>query len=153
MSSATARVAPDLLKARAVLSNRHNCQKISSWSRRPKTILEIRKKVTFLLVINNPIIYKFLKDFTNHRKKTSRAIVLSSKPFPNILKYRVHQWDLPAIWKERLFQTHISQLVCMKVQPQSSLHGHCNTIGTRCLWWIKVSCDQFNHLRSYWKIM
>ena len=37
--------------------------------------------------MNNPIIYKFFKDFTNHRKKTNRAVVFSSRPFPNI-KYR-----------------------------------------------------------------
>ena len=37
-------------------------------------------------VINKPIIYKFFKDFTNHIKKTNRAVVFSSKPFPNILK-------------------------------------------------------------------
>ena len=34
---------------------------------------------------NNPIIYKFFKDFTNHRKKTNRVVVFSSGPFPNIL--------------------------------------------------------------------
>ena len=34
-------------------SIRQNCQKICSWSRRPKTILEIRKKVTFLYVIRD----------------------------------------------------------------------------------------------------
>ena len=38
-------------------SIRYNCEKISSWSRRPKTILEIRKKTAFLHVINNPIIF------------------------------------------------------------------------------------------------
>ena len=37
-------------------------------------------------MINNPIIYKYLKDFTNHRKKTNKAIVFSCRPFPNILK-------------------------------------------------------------------
>ena len=41
-------------------SIRYNCQKICSWSSRPKTILEIRKRAIFLLVINNPIIYKTL---------------------------------------------------------------------------------------------
>ena len=35
---------------------RHNCQKISSWSRRPKMILEIKEKATFRSVINNYII-------------------------------------------------------------------------------------------------
>ena len=37
---------------------------------------------------NSPIISKFLKDFTNYRKKTNRAIVFSSRPFPNILRNR-----------------------------------------------------------------
>ena len=83
-------------------SIRYSCQKIRSWSRRPKTILEIRKKFTFLSVINNPMIYKFFKDFTNLKKKTNMAVVFSFRAFPNILKYRDHQWDLPAIWKTRL---------------------------------------------------
>ena len=39
-------------------------------------------------MINNPIIYKFFKDFTNHRKKTNRAVVFSCRPFPNVLKYK-----------------------------------------------------------------
>ena len=43
--------------------------------------MEIRKKAIFLQVINNPIIYKFFKDFTSHRKKNSRVVVFSSRPF------------------------------------------------------------------------
>ena len=39
---------------------RYNCKRI---------ILEIRNKSTFLQVINNSIIHKFFKGFTNHRKK------------------------------------------------------------------------------------
>ena len=39
-------------------------------------------------MINNPIIYKFFKDFTNHRKKANRAVAFSCRPFPNILKYK-----------------------------------------------------------------
>ena len=38
-------------------------------------MLEIRKEATFLYVINNPIIYKFFKDFTNHKKNSDRAVV------------------------------------------------------------------------------
>ena len=45
-------------------SIRYNCQKICTWSRRTKTILEIRKKAAVLHMINNPIIYTFYKDFT-----------------------------------------------------------------------------------------
>ena len=50
-------------------SVRYNCQKICSWPRRPKTILETRKKAAFLYVISDTIIYKFFKDFTNHIKQ------------------------------------------------------------------------------------
>ena len=57
-------------------SIRYNSQKICSWSSRPKAILEIRKKTTFLYVINNPIIHKFFKDLNNHRKKNNREVVL-----------------------------------------------------------------------------
>ena len=83
---------------------RYNCKKIWSWSRRLKTILEIRKMGTFLLVINNSIICKFSKNFTSGRKKTSRAVVFSFRPFFNSLKYRDHRWNLPAIWETRLLQ-------------------------------------------------
>ena len=56
--------------------------------RRPKTIKEIRKKVTFLLVINNPMIYKFLKDFTNHRQKINGVKVFSCRPYLQGLSMR-----------------------------------------------------------------
>ena len=42
-------------------------------------------------MINNPIIYKFFKDFTNHRKKNNRAVVCSCRPIANILKYEDNQ--------------------------------------------------------------
>ena len=86
-------------------SNRYNWKKICCWSRRPNTILEIRKKVTFLWVVNNPIAYKFFKDFINYRKKTNWAVVFSCRTFLNILKYRQHQWNLLSIWKTRLLET------------------------------------------------
>ena len=53
--------------------------------------------------------FKFFKDFTNHRKKTNRVVVLSSRPFPNILKDRDHQRNLPTIWKTRLLETLIEE--------------------------------------------
>ena len=37
------------------------------------------------MIINNPIIQKFFKDFTNHRKKTNRVVVFSCRPFPIFL--------------------------------------------------------------------
>ena len=36
-------------------------------------------------MINNPVIYKFFKDFNNHRKKTNRAVVFSSNLSPTFL--------------------------------------------------------------------
>ena len=42
-------------------------------------------------MINSPIIYKFFKDFTKHRKKTNKALVFSSRSFLNLLKYRDQQ--------------------------------------------------------------
>ena len=43
----------------------------------------------------------------------------------------------------------IFQLVYMKVQAHSSLEPQRNTIRTRCLWWIKVRYEFFDHLGSY----
>ena len=63
---------------------RKNCQKICSLPRKNETILEIRKKTTFL--DNKPINYKFLKYFTNNRKKTNCTVFFSCRPLPYILK-------------------------------------------------------------------
>ena len=54
-------------------SIRYNREKIWSWSRRTKTILKIRKKATFLYVINSSIIYKFPKP--NSKFKRFKTIV------------------------------------------------------------------------------
>ena len=58
ISSATARVVPDLLKALAILSDTVIRRSAVDWDNL-KIILELRKKATFLQVINNSIIYKF----------------------------------------------------------------------------------------------
>ena len=76
------------------ISVRYNCQKICSWSRKPKTILKIRKRPL--------VLFTSFSKTTNHRKKTNRAVVFSCRPFPDILKYWDHWRDLPTIWKTRL---------------------------------------------------
>ena len=78
-------------------SIRYNCHKIYSWSKRPKTTLETKKGYT--------------------RLGDNRAVVFSSRHFPNILKNRDHQRNLPTIWKIRFLQTK----VCKKVLAHSSL--------------------------------
>ena len=64
-------------------------------------------------MINNPIIYKFLNGFTDHRKKTNWVVVFSCRTFPNILKYRDRGWDLPIIWKQDLFKQILKILASM----------------------------------------
>ena len=101
----------------------YNCHKIFSWSRRPKTIPEIRKKFRFLQVINKSIIYKFFKYFTNHRKKGNNAVVFSCRPFPNILK-RQEPLMIPSSNLENKTSSDTYwtfQLICMNVQDYSSL--------------------------------
>ena len=39
----------------------------------------------------------FFNDFTNHRKKTNRAVVFNCRPFPNILKYRDPKIELDVV--------------------------------------------------------
>ena len=66
-------------------SIKYNCPKICSWSRRSKTILEIRKKAAFLYMINNytgTTNDTFQKsgeqDFFRHTLKSSASIYESS---------------------------------------------------------------------------
>ena len=59
-------------------------------------------------MINNPIIYKLFRDFTNHRK-TNRVVVFSSSPFLNVLKYRDLRLNLPTIWKTRLLKAIVEE--------------------------------------------
>ena len=128
-------------------SIRCNCKKICSWLRRPKTILEIRRKATFLKMVN----YMFFKDFTNHRNKTNRVVVFSSRPFSNIVKYRDQRWNFPTIWKTRLLETQIEEFgwYLGKFRFTVLLNNHWNTVRTKCLWQIKICYDLFNHIGNY----
>ena len=72
-------------------------------------------------MINNPIIYKLFQDFTNHRKKANRVVVVfSSRPFPNILKYSDHQWDLPIRSGKQDTFRHILKSVASIYESSSS---------------------------------
>ena len=84
-------------------SNKYNCRKICSSSRRRKTIFEIIEKAMLLWVINKPIIHKFFKEFTNHWKKTNSAVVSNNleNKIPSNTYWRV-------------------QLACMKTQAHIS---------------------------------
>ena len=120
ISSATAQVVPDLLKALAILSNTTVIRSaVDREDLEPYWKSENRQHFSRW---PTSLLFKFFKNFTNHRKRINRAVDFSSRPFPNILKHRNHQWDLPAIWKTRLLQTHIEEFsqVCVKVRVHSS---------------------------------
>ena len=89
VSSATAPVAPELLKSLAILSD--TTVRRSTVDREDLNYAGNQKKATFLNFISILIIYKFFKYLTNHRKKTNRALVFSCRHFRDILKYRDHQ--------------------------------------------------------------
>ena len=55
-------------------------------------------------MIKKPIIYNFFKGFTNRSKRTNRVVDLSCRPFPHILKYSDHRWDVSKTWKTRFLQ-------------------------------------------------
>ena len=111
--SATTQLASRPIKGSS--SSIRSCQTSKSRSRRPKTILKIRKETTFFNVINNPIIHKVFKDFTNYRKKANRAVVLCHESFPNIPICSDHQRDLSTVLKTSFLHTYWRlQLVCIK---------------------------------------
>ena len=58
-----------------------NCQNFCSYLRKPKTILEIRRKTIFVKVVHTSTIYKFSKDFSKHRKKINRWLNRKNLPF------------------------------------------------------------------------
>ena len=70
ISSATTHVASDLLKALAILSGT-TVRRSAVDQEDLKPYSKSEEKATFLLVINKPIVYKFFKDLTNHRKKAT----------------------------------------------------------------------------------
>ena len=103
ISSATARVAPDLLKALAILSD--TTVRRSAVDRKDlKPYWKSEKRPHFSRWSNN-LVTCFSKTLLTTGKKTNRAGVFSCRPYPNILKYR-DDWRKPlTIWKTRLFWT------------------------------------------------
>ena len=110
-----------------------NCHRICSWKRKTETILEIRKKPHFWEVLNSNIIYKFLKDFANCRKKTNKAEVFSRRPQmtpSKNLKNKI-SWDI--YWK--------GQLVRIKFRFTALQSQQWNTIRTRSFWRINIGYE------------
>ena len=117
---------------------RYKCQKICNWWRRPKTILEIRKRPHFSRWSTILLFTSFFKDLINRRKKTNRAVVLSYKPFPKIFKYRDHQWNL---------QNYINIMQCQITSRRENRKKNAWVIQIRVL--RKVFSKQFCFMRCW----
>ena len=102
-----------------------------------------QKKAKFLKVINNLIIYKFFKEFINHKKKTNRVVVFSCRCIPNILKYWDHSLNFPKIRKLSFIETQIEKLrwYIWKFSFTVLQNYHWNTMKTKILRVIKVGSD------------
>ena len=94
MSSATSQVVPDLLEVLDAVEGEDlkPCYKSEKYLISPG---------------RQPIIYKLFKDFTNHRQKASRAVGLSCRPFPNILK----SWITDEIFQQSGIQDPFRQVL------------------------------------------
>ena len=117
ISKATTRAALDLLNALAILSNT-----TVSWSRRPATILEIKKRPYF-------------------SNGSTIIIYIFFKPLIKILRHRDHRCGIPTIDNLRFFQTH-----------KGGSGSHFSEQPVECnqdLWGIKVGYDL---LRMHWRL-
>ena len=47
--------------------------------------------------------------FTDHRKKTNKAVVFNCRPLCYIYKCKDHRSDLPTVWETGILQTHIEE--------------------------------------------
>ena len=83
----TAEVAPEPLEDLAILSD--TTDPLNRGDLKPCWKPEKRSHFS-MSVVNKSIIYKFFKDFSNHRKKTNSEVVFHDRPLPNILKYKDH---------------------------------------------------------------
>ena len=103
-----------------------------------------QKKAKFIKVINQLIIYKFFKEFINHKKKTNRAVVFSCRCLPNILKYCDYRLNIKKFRWSRFNQAQIKNFTANMYESSGSQFLQ-TTTGTQrkpeTLWVIKVSYD------------
>ena len=81
LSSAIARVAPDMVKAQAIPSD----ATVGRSSVNPEDIK--LKKGDISVGAQQSYYLKVFQNFTNHRKKTNRVLVFKCRTFPNISKF------------------------------------------------------------------
>ena len=101
-------VAPVLLKVLAVLLDTTIRRSAVDW-KDLKPYWKSEKRLHFSRWPTILLFTSFSKTLLTTKKKTNRAVVVSSRPFPNILRYRDHWWNLPTIWKTRFLKTLIEE--------------------------------------------
>ena len=120
ISSATARVAQNLIKNPAILSDatvKRSAIELADLERYWKS----GKSSHFSSWPNSKI-----KVFASHRKEADRAVVFSYKPFPNILKSKEHRWDLSTITHTHTHTNRCdcdSQLCILFLKPEHPQQG------------------------------
>ena len=118
IASAAVGVAPDLLKPLAILSD--TTVRRSAVDRKDlDTFCKSEKRPHLSTIL---LFTSFFKGFTDHRKKTNRPVVFSCKPFPTFINKRPPMTPSNNMENETPSETYWRvQLVCIKVQTQSSL--------------------------------
>ena len=89
--------------------------------------------------MHNPIIYKFFKDFTNYRKKTNRAVVLSCRPFLKFLNTGTTDETFQQSGKQDYFR-HV-------LKSSASMHESSGSQFFRTTTGIKSGPDAFDESR------
>ena len=56
-----------------------------------------------------PLFTSFSNTLLTTKRRLTGWYVLPVDLSPNILKYRERRWNLPTIWKTRVFQTHVQE--------------------------------------------
>ena len=103
-------------------SIRYNCQTICSWSRRPKTILEIRKRPNFSRWSTILLFTSFAKTLLTAERRLTGQQFLAVDLSPTFLNRETTDQTFQQSEKKTPSDTYWRvPLVCKKVQAHSSL--------------------------------
>ena len=105
-------------------SLRYNYVKICSWTRRPETIVEIRKKGHVSRDYQHTYYLQTFQRLDNNRKKAKRVVAFRHESLPNILKHRDTDKTFQQLGNKILSNIYWrNHLISMKVQIQNGSCG------------------------------
>ena len=106
-------------------------------------------------MIKNPIIYKIFKDFTNHRKKTNRAVVLVVDLSPTFLNPGTTDDTFQQSGKQDTFRHILKSIASIYESSRSQFFRTTTGIqsGPDTFDESRFVMTFFNHLGSYRNIM